>query len=69
MATAMVDGSQLSITYAIKGKTGQLRDGGLWWPIRVLDARKVWGRVDVLIQPISGKGQRWIEQSRVVLDD
>lgn len=33
--------------------------------VRVLDARSNFGRVDVLVTPIAGSGERWIDLSRL----
>jgi len=33
--------------------------------VRVLDARKVFGRIDVLVTPKEGRGEQWISMDRV----
>ena len=44
---------------------------GVRVPIRIVNARLRWGREDVLIRPLRGKGSTWIEVSNklTVLDD
>ena len=37
-------------------------------PVRVLDARQVWNRVDFLVEPVHGTGQRWVSAERVTLE-
>ena len=37
--------------------------GGVY--CKVLDVRKVWDRVDLLVSPVSGKGETWVSMSRV----
>ncbi len=36
-----------------------LRDG-LAFCVRVIDRRKLFGRDEFLIEPVGGKGQRWV---------
>jgi acetone carboxylase gamma subunit len=33
--------------------------------VRVLDARLVWNRLDLLITPLSGTGLKWVDAQRV----
>ncbi len=33
----------------------------------ITDARKAFGRTDLLIVPVAGKGQRWIDRTSVTL--
>ena len=63
----MTNGSQLSVSNAVSEeiKHGLYSINGLLFPVRVLDARKVWGRVDVLISPLGGSGETWVESSKV----
>lgn len=63
----MENGSQTSVTTAVKGETGLYKCNGLSFPVRILDARKVYGRIDVQIQPVGGEGERWVEASAVVM--
>jgi hypothetical protein len=32
----------------------------------VLDAKNSWGKVRLLVQPVAGRGQQWIELQRLV---
>ncbi len=40
-------------------------EGSLGIAVRILDARKVYGRIDVLVMPISGEGETWVSESRI----
>jgi hypothetical protein len=44
---------------------GKVSMDGMWVNVKVIDARKVFGRVDVLVTPISGEGQSWIQLDRL----
>jgi hypothetical protein len=33
--------------------------------VNILDARKVWNRVDYLITPVAGTGQQWVSATTV----
>jgi hypothetical protein len=47
-------------------RTGSLDEGSGWLVrVRVLDVRFAFGRVDLLVTPINGSGQRWVSLSRV----
>jgi hypothetical protein len=37
--------------------------------VKIKDARLRFGHLDLLVTPISGSGQRWIEQHRVTLPE
>lgn len=63
----MENGSQLTVTIAVKNELGLYRTGGLGFPVRILDARRVYGRVDVLISPINGQGEKWVQADTVTL--
>jgi hypothetical protein len=45
--------------------TGRLRIEQLQVIVQILDARKVWDRVDYLIRPIQGTGEQWVCSTRV----
>ena len=64
----MENGSQISVTVGVANKTAQYRINGMTFPVRILDARKVWGRVDALITPIGGEGEKWVEAGQLVMD-
>jgi len=61
----MVNGSVQSITAAVSGRLGHYRINGLLIEVRVLDARKVWGRIDLLIEPTNGIGTIWVARTQV----
>lgn len=51
------------------GQTGSLVvELSLTVPVRVLDARRCWDRLDFYVEPVHGTGQRWVMAERVVLD-
>lgn len=35
--------------------------------VRVVDAREIYGRVDLLIEPVYGNGRAWVNSTRVEL--
>lgn len=37
-------------------------------PVKILDARSMFGRIEVLITPVGGKGERWVTRKTVTLD-
>lgn len=51
------------------GKDGHLNLDGLTIQVKVTDARPRYGRIDLEITPVNGTGSRWVESSRVRLDD
>lgn len=51
------------------GQTGSLTvELSLTLPVRVLDARRCWNRLDFEVEPIHGAGRRWVQADRVLLD-
>ena len=51
------------------GQTGKyVVDDKLWFAVRVMDIRQVFGRVDYLISPATGGGDKWVSSSMVTLD-
>jgi len=47
------------------GRTGLVPMGsGLYASVRVLDARSAYGRVLILVVPIAGEGEAWIQADR-----
>ncbi len=36
-------------------------------PVTVLDARRNYGRVDLLVSPVDGEGETWVQSERVKL--
>ena len=48
------------------GREGLLSGVGLLSVcIRSLDAREVYGRLDVLVEPVEGTGEAWVSESRI----
>ena len=33
--------------------------------VRSLDAREVYGRLDILVEPVAGTGEAWVSESRI----
>jgi len=50
------------------GKTGTYETGGLVVNVKILDARNTFGRVDLLITPVSGLGQKWTMAAKVKME-
>lgn len=54
------------------GKTGMMRlpeFGNITFPAEIQDARSSFGRIDVLISPIGGKGTVWVSLDRIALPE
>ena len=48
------------------GSVRTLNDGsGLNFPVKVLDLRPRWGKIDAQVTPIGGAGTRWVEINRL----
>ena len=47
------------------GKTGVLRCEYLSVDVVIVDARRSYGRTLLLVRPVSGAGEQWVEESRV----
>jgi hypothetical protein len=44
------------------GSVWALNDGsGLNFPVKVLDLRTRWGKIDAQVTPVGGAGTRWVE--------
>ena len=51
---------------AYVGREGLVTYGGtIAVQVKSLDAREVYGRLDILIEPIAGTGQTWVAESRI----
>jgi hypothetical protein len=48
-------------------RTGSMTVDTLTFTVRVLEARNRYGHLDFRVTPISGDGERWVEQHRVAL--
>lgn len=49
------------------GHTGMLRCGRLDIAVRIVDCRTTYDHLDVLVEPLSGTGQQWVEAEAVSL--
>ena len=47
------------------GKTGALRCEYLSVDVRIVDAKRSYGRTLLLVRPVSGSGEQWVEEGRV----
>lgn len=65
----MENGSTESVTKVVSQQFGLYLHQNMQWPVKLIDARKVYGRVDVLITPVNGSGQKWVERNSVVLTE
>jgi hypothetical protein len=47
------------------GKTGALRCEYLSVDITIADAKRSYGRTLLLVRPVAGTGEQWVEESRI----
>lgn len=47
------------------GREGILSIDKLGVLVRSLDAREVYGRLDILVEPVAGTGKAWVSESRI----
>jgi hypothetical protein len=47
------------------GKTGILRCEYLSVDVTIVDAKRSYGRTLLLVRPVSGSGEQWVEEGRV----
>ena len=52
-------------TSPLIGRTGRYLIGSASYPVTIIDARELFGRVDVCITPINGEGEQWVTRSAV----
>jgi hypothetical protein len=62
MRTADQNASTLALYI---GKTGLLRCEYLSIEVTIADAKCSYGRTLLLVRPVSGSGEQWVEESRV----
>jgi hypothetical protein len=62
MRTADQNASTLALYI---GKTGLLRCEYLSIEVTIADAKRSYGRTLLLVRPVSGSGEQWVEESRV----
>jgi hypothetical protein len=65
----MENGSQISVTVGVANKLAVYRINGMHFPVRILDARKVYGRMDALITPVGGTGEVWVDVKGLTITD
>lgn len=63
----LVNGSQVSVTQLIRGRSAMYAINSMHFPVTILDARKVYGRVDALITPVGGTGEKWVAAEQLTL--
>ena len=47
------------------GKTGALRCEYLSVDVTIVDAKRSYGRTLLLVRPVAGSGEQWVEEGRV----
>ena len=58
----MVEGIKTDST----GKAyGSLHVEGLYIDVEILDIGRVWNRIDYLVRPVQGSGEKWVSSDRV----
>jgi hypothetical protein len=62
MRTADQNASSLALYI---GKTGLLRCEYLSIEVTIADAKRSYGRTLLLVRPVSGAGEQWIEEARI----
>jgi len=62
MNTAEQNASALALYL---GKTGALRCEYLSIDVTIADAKRSYGRTLLLVRPVAGAGEQWVEESRV----
>ena len=62
MNTAEQNASSLALYI---GRTGALRCECLWVNVTVADAKRSYGRTLLLVRPVSGSGEQWVEENRI----
>jgi hypothetical protein len=50
-----------------RDRTGTIAVDNLRVQVKITDARMRFGHLDLLVTPIAGEGERWIEQHRIEL--
>lgn len=52
-----------------RGRSGTIAVNALTIGVEIKDARLRFGHLDLLVSPLHGSGEQWIESHRVVVDD
>jgi len=65
----MADTVTASKLRALIGQLGRIQgDGSIFYDVEIKDAKIGYGNTRVLIAPITGTGEAWVNRSRVRLD-
>jgi hypothetical protein len=48
------------------GRSAMVRFEKVSVQCNIIDSRYQWGRTDLLVEPVGGDGQQWVEKSRVI---
>jgi hypothetical protein len=54
---------------AYKGKYGQVVENNLTIDVKIVDARRRYGHLDLKVTPLSGSGQVWVERKNIEIHD
>lgn len=54
------DGQQESVTQLVQGRRALYCINSMQFVVLIQDVRKVYGRVDCLISPVDGVGEKWV---------
>lgn len=53
---------------SVVGKTGLYDFEEMSFPVRIINERFRYGRLDVMIKPLDGSGERWVEFHKVTVE-
>jgi hypothetical protein len=78
--TADIEGAVTPIKYARTpdgkidykaycGLTGSIKANGLTINVRIVDARRRYGHLDLQVTPIDGAGTVWVERKNIVINE
>lgn len=54
---------------AYKNKRGQIKENNLTINVKIVDARRRYGHLDLKVMPISGEGEVWVERKNISIED
>jgi hypothetical protein len=49
----------------LKGMTGKMSIESLDVGVQIKDVRRRFGHIDVLVEPLNGTGEQWVEKHRI----
>ena len=49
----------------LRVKATNPHEAPLWVPVKILDAKFTFGHVNLLVEPVGGKGQQWVDLKRL----